>query len=167
MTSICDFLPKYPLLESENEFQAYPRTDFNQAIYQKKEFNELKLDKSYEVPKEPGELMKHQKIIGRFLNLTPYNGILLFHYMGSGKTCAAFSAAEEIMRNKGNNIFSTIVLSKNKALGENLRNELINVCTSEDMYKGDSSKPKPERDLQTKKLVNSKYSFYTWESLFG
>lgn len=40
------------------------------------------------------ELFEHQKMVGRFLSpTTPYRGLLLYHGLGAGKTCAAISAA--------------------------------------------------------------------------
>ena len=33
-------------------------------------------------------LLTHQRIVQRYINLyTPYRGLLLYHGMGSGKTC--------------------------------------------------------------------------------
>lgn len=40
-------------------------------------------------------LMAHQKIVRDYINLyTPYRGILLYHGLGSGKTCTSISIAE-------------------------------------------------------------------------
>ena len=87
-----NFLPKYPNIEN-NELDPYNGENFNQVIYNKKEFRELKLSKFENI--QQGQLLKHQKIISRFISsYTPYDGILLFHYMGTGKTCSAISVAE-------------------------------------------------------------------------
>ena len=41
------------------------------------------------------ELMTHQKIVRDYLNLyTPYRGLLLYHGLGSGKTCTSIAVAE-------------------------------------------------------------------------
>jgi len=41
------------------------------------------------------ELLIHQKIVRDYLNLyTPYRGLLLFHGLGSGKTCTSIALAE-------------------------------------------------------------------------
>ena len=46
-------------------------------------------------------LMAHQKIVRDYLNLiTPYRGILLFHGLGSGKTCSSIAIAEGMKDNK-------------------------------------------------------------------
>jgi hypothetical protein len=42
-------------------------------------------------------LLTHQKIIRDYINLyTPYRGVLLFHGLGSGKTCSSIAIAEGI-----------------------------------------------------------------------
>jgi hypothetical protein len=41
------------------------------------------------------DLFTHQKIVRDYLNLyTPYRGLLLFHGLGSGKTCTSIAIAE-------------------------------------------------------------------------
>jgi hypothetical protein len=46
-------------------------------------------------PDAPFSLMTHQKIVRDYLNLyTPYRGLLLFHGLGSGKTCSSIAIAE-------------------------------------------------------------------------
>ena len=45
------------------------------------------------------ELSTYQTVIRNFLsNSTPYNGLLLFHGLGTGKTCSAITVAEEHRR---------------------------------------------------------------------
>jgi hypothetical protein len=45
---------------------------------------------------EEQELSTYQTVIRNFLsNETPYNGLLLFHGLGTGKTCSAITVAEE------------------------------------------------------------------------
>ena len=42
------------------------------------------------------ELLPHQLFVRNFLSsLTPYNGLLLYHGLGTGKTCSAISICEE------------------------------------------------------------------------
>ena len=53
--------------------------------------------------KEDGEfsLLTHQKVIQDYLNLySPYRGILLYHGLGSGKTCSAIALAEGMKSDK-------------------------------------------------------------------
>ena len=43
----------------------------------------------------PFALLTHQKIVRDYLNLyTPYRGLLLYHGLGSGKTCSSIALAE-------------------------------------------------------------------------
>ena len=45
------------------------------------------------------ELSTYQSVVRNFLsNETPYNGLLLYHGLGSGKTCAAITVAEEHLK---------------------------------------------------------------------
>ena len=40
-------------------------------------------------------LYKHQKIVRDYINLyTPYRGLLIYHGLGSGKTCTSIAVAE-------------------------------------------------------------------------
>ena len=70
-------------------------------------FNEYKEDLQDEskniscedIGKDTGEigLLTHQKIVRDYINLyTPYRGLLLFHGLGSGKTCSSIAIAEGI-----------------------------------------------------------------------
>ena len=46
-------------------------------------------------------LFSHQKIVRDYLNLyTPYRGLLLYHGLGSGKTCASIAIAEGMKSEK-------------------------------------------------------------------
>lgn len=50
-----------------------------------------------EIGKDTGNigLLTHQKIVRDYINLyTPYRGLLLFHGLGSGKTCSSIAIAE-------------------------------------------------------------------------
>jgi hypothetical protein len=50
-----------------------------------------------DIDKDTGEmsLLTHQKIVRDYINLyTPYRGLLLFHGLGSGKTCSSIAIAE-------------------------------------------------------------------------
>ncbi len=46
-------------------------------------------------------LLTHQKVVRDYLNLyTPYRGLLLYHGLGSGKTCSSIAIAEGMKTNK-------------------------------------------------------------------
>ena len=47
------------------------------------------------------DLMSHQKIVRDYINLyTPYRGLLLYHGLGSGKTCSSIAIAEGMKDNR-------------------------------------------------------------------
>jgi hypothetical protein len=50
---------------------------------------------------EEFNLLLHQKIVRDYLNIyTPYRGLLLYHGLGSGKTCTSIAIAEGMKENK-------------------------------------------------------------------
>ena len=50
---------------------------------------------------EEMSLLTHQKIVRDYINLyTPYRGLLLYHGLGSGKTCSSIAIAEGFQSNK-------------------------------------------------------------------
>jgi hypothetical protein len=90
MINILDFLPKYPNIENSNipYMNPYDKNFYN-VLYHKKEFYDERLDPIEPYPENKGDLMKHQKIVARFLSgNTPYDKILLAHSLGSGKCLA-------------------------------------------------------------------------------
>ena len=64
-------------------------------------------------------LMIHQQIVRDYLNLyTPYRGLLLYHGLGAGKTCASIAIAEGMKNNK------QIIIMTPASLRMNYINEL-------------------------------------------
>ena len=90
-------------------YPSYDDIEFIEKITGKKEFNEAKYEKASEkdydnIEKLTNELCKerlfelepHQKFVQNFLSFqTPYNSLLLFHGLGTGKTCSAITVCEE------------------------------------------------------------------------
>jgi len=91
----------------------YPEVNdplFNIKLAKKKEFQETKFDGTiYDIAKQSDllcsskfELMPHQLFVKNFLSVnTPYNSLLLYHGLGTGKTCSAIGVAEEMRRYMG------------------------------------------------------------------
>ena len=105
--------------------------DFNIKIAKRKEFNDTRYDgKVKDVMEEAEricnaefELAPHQAFVRNFLSFqTPYNSLLLYHGLGSGKTCSAISVAEE-MRDymKQMNINQRIIIVAAPNIQENFR----------------------------------------------
>ena len=60
------------------------------------------------------ELLEHQKIVRDYLlNETPYRGLLLYHGLGSGKTCTAIAVAESLLSTRKVVVFSPASLEDN------------------------------------------------------
>lgn len=87
----------------KHEFMTYPDItdpEFYEKIYLKKEFRDHVIPKQTKKIEElcaPGEfkLAPQQEFLRNFISVdTPYNGLLIFHGTGVGKTCAAVSIAE-------------------------------------------------------------------------
>ena len=80
---------------------------FNAKIARRKEFRETQFDGTvYDIAQQSDalcsaafELLPHQRFVRNFLSMqTPYNGLLLYHGLGTGKTCSAIGVAEEMRR---------------------------------------------------------------------
>ena len=96
-----------PLLE---EYPSLDERDFATKLTKFKDFNIKARTHHATTPKElvevadrlcneELELSTYQTVIRNFLsNDTPYNGLLLFHGLGTGKTCSAITVAEEHRR---------------------------------------------------------------------
>ena len=79
---------------------------FNVKIATKKEFNDTRYDGTiYEdikkqadiLSKAEFELSPHQAFVKNFMSFqTPYSSLLLYHGLGSGKTCSAIGVCEEM-----------------------------------------------------------------------
>ena len=66
------------------------------------------------------EYQKHQKIVRQYMSAqTPYRGILLYHGLGSGKTCSSIAIAEGLKNRR-----HTVILSP-ASLESNYREELM------------------------------------------
>ena len=90
-----------------DETMLYPRFDddlFNLKISNKKEFSDTTYDGKIANVQQQAEVMSnsefelapHQIFVRNFLSAqTPYNGLLLYHGVGSGKTCSAITLSEE------------------------------------------------------------------------
>ena len=97
-----------------NNESLYPHLNdkkFMSKISVKKEFNDLKIEEKKREdidnietvstdlcnPNIDFELSSHQMFVRNFLSSeTPYNGLLLFHGLGTGKTCSSISVCEDM-----------------------------------------------------------------------
>ena len=125
-----ELLERNTLLEKEDENQyLYPNLndkDFNIKIANKEEFNDTRYDGAIHenikehadlLAKADFELQPHQAFVKNFLSFqTPYSSLLLYHGLGSGKTCSAIGVCEEMrdyMKQMGTTKRIIIVASEN------------------------------------------------------
>ena len=101
---------KFIINNMEEQFNNYPDLEdkeFNRKIFEKKEFNlSVQTDQEPVIPVDQlqDELCKFslsstQQFLSNYINpKTPYNGILLYHGTGVGKTCSSVTIAEGFLR---------------------------------------------------------------------
>ena len=169
----------YPTLDDPN---------FNKKIAEKKEFNDAKYDGTiYDVKKYADilsnaefELQPQQAFVRNFMSFqTPYNSLLLFHGLGSGKTCSAIGVCEEMrdyLKQMGINKQIIIVASPN--VQDNFKLQLfderklkevdglwtIKGCLGNKLLKeinptGMKGLKKDKIIVQVKNLINASYQF--------
>jgi superfamily II DNA or RNA helicase len=110
-------------------------SEFSYKIAKRKEFADTKYDGNiYDIEEQAEllcnsefELMPHQLFVKNFLSFqTPYNSLLLYHGLGSGKTCSAIGIAEE-MRSymKQTGITKQIIVVASPNVQDNFRLQLF------------------------------------------
>lgn len=116
MIDVDIFLPFYPeIIDS----------DFNKKIYEKKEFNDQKLLEYNEKNNNFG-LKKNQEFITRYFSAyTPYDGLLLFHEMGLGKTFASIGSIEKMLNSKDSSFDGAVIFANGDKLLDNFKNEVF------------------------------------------
>ena len=116
----------------------YPSLDdpnFTSKISQRKEFYDTRYEKPVGSIEEVSdklcnaefELAPHQMFVRNFLSFqTPYNGLLLYHGLGSGKTCSAISVSEEMRAYlKQMGIAQRIIVVASPNVQDNFRRQLF------------------------------------------
>lgn len=155
------FFPVYPEIDVPLKNQYYDSQSFNTVIYAKDEFYKNKLEQSESV-KEGETFLTHQKLLANYMSSnTPYNGLLIMHETGTGKTSTAISIIEKI-KSENSTINGAIILTKGEGLHRNFINELLERVPSS--YKPiDYDKLSIEkRKKAVKKLVSEFYTFETF-----
>lgn len=193
------FLLKKEIIESNYSSEnpdsmsyLYPNlndVNFNIKIASKKEFNDTKYDGTiYKNIKEHAdilakadfELQPHQAFVKNFMSSqTPYNSLLLYHGLGSGKTCSAIGVCEEMrdyMKQMG--ITKRIIIVASENVQDNFKLQLfderklklvdgvwnIRACTGNKLLQEINPMnmkgiPKEKIISQIKNLINSYYIF--------
>ena len=130
--------PIFPEIDdSENDF-LYPLLDdpdFIHKISQHKEFIETRYNgdmtsienQSTFMCNAKFEISPHQTFVKNFLSTqTPYNSLLLYHMLGSGKTCSAIGIAEEMRAyTKQMGISKKIIIVASPNVQQNFKKQLF------------------------------------------
>ena len=157
----------------------YTDPNFNEKIIKKKEFfinrnNEydtsISLNEHSENECSSFQLSNNQIFLKTFLSPnTPYNGILLFHGTGVGKTCSSITIAEQY-REELLKFNKKVIILLNPSIKDNFKNNIFDInkyksgrkqCAG-DLYLKEFKhiKNAEELDAQINKKINSRYNFY-------
>lgn len=185
-------------IPEHKDFIAYPDyndNNFNKKIFQKQEFirsfsavdsvQNISNRMSYEdiakskCSDSSFKLTANQEFIRNFLSpLTPYNGLLLFHSVGVGKTCTAISIAEQYHQLYQKPILvilsPTLIDNFKKQIFDITKYDVVNnksnLCTGTkypDMIL-DKSLIKPDvLDKNINKIINQRYKFISYKKLIS
>ena len=162
---IADFLLKYPYIDSissdKDTLDTYT-IPLQQAIYDKKEFYDFRLSAIESKPKNRGDLMRHQRIAQRYMSEhTLYDGVLLFHEVGTGKTCSAVAIAEGLRESKFYK--RCIVLVKGEPRIFNFMKEIAFTCTDGRYIPANWEElTGREKTIRLSKAVSTYYKFGTF-----
>lgn len=140
------------------ELGVYPKIDdknFYKIINEKKEFWDNRPDNK----KQFSCLQPYQKLLSNFINPnSPYNSILVYYGVGTGKTLTSIAIAENFK-----NDYKIIVCLKNNNLVANYKQELLNnLCT---VYNKEIVKGNEETVKLMMKQINKYYTFLTYNEL--
>uniref|UniRef100_A0A6C0D0Y7 Helicase ATP-binding domain-containing protein n=1 Tax=viral metagenome TaxID=1070528 RepID=A0A6C0D0Y7_9ZZZZ len=146
----------------DKDYNGYPLlndSDFYNKINNKAEFNTVITNKGMSCDSN-FELTPHQIFLKQFLsNNTPYNGILLFHGTGTGKTCTGISIAENFKNSLDDNKIIVLLPNNmktgwiNTVLNKNIDS---NQCTGNTYL---SQLEDMSSDKEVKKIVSRNYEF--------
>ncbi len=151
------FIPYYP---------EETRPKFSYDIAKKKEFQQFRLTGAPSSDRaESRQLQPHQEIVKRYVSpFTLYDGLLVYHGLGSGKTLGALAVAE----NNRTDV-PALVIVKNALIAENFREQLEKHFG--ERYRGayrvgDDPTLRPEEEAarvrrQRDTLINQNYTIVT------
>jgi superfamily II DNA or RNA helicase len=134
------FFPAYSLPKEDDEdlpnmFKYYKNNDYYNTINLKKEFTSLKLGQ-FETKPEKGTPLKNQDYARKFMHpVTPYEKLLIFQGLGTGKTCLSvfvYEFARKFLLNEDPDypMKKALVIVRGPNSKKNFIRELANVCTT-------------------------------------
>ena len=149
-------------MNKEVDYYISPNDNENfNKIFNKHEFTLTKKKSKY-MYQEP-----FQSVIKNYISLfTPYDSILLFNGLGTGKTCTAISIAEGFKEYVTKLNKKIIVLVKNKNIEKNFINELIDNkdtgCTMGAYYIKDEDGNEDITQQKLRRIINKTYDIMTY-----
>lgn len=135
-------MPKYPKIDDDEFYKKITRL-FNKYRIKDKKYNlkEICYPKKF-------KLQVPQQFVSEFINPnTPYKGLLIYHQIGAGKTCAAVSIAENWKKKR-----HILVVTPASLMG-NFYDELRSQCTGDEYLT-----PKDRSIFDGLKPASSKYN---------
>jgi len=174
------------------QFMYYPDfedKDFYEKIYIKKEFYKNKIPKQQKTTEEICnarlfQLAPHQEFLKNYISIdTPYNGILVYHGTGVGKSCSAVQIAEgfkDVMRRMHSDDKRKITVLLSRRIMPSFREQIYDIkkeskkerpddivqCTGNEYsldFEQFSGLTTLQKRKETGRAVNSVYKFYGYE----
>lgn len=117
-----DFLPHYPSIDLD---------DFNEKIFNKKEFYDLRATSDIVQSTDSG-LLQNQELLQRYVSpYSLYDEMLMIWEPGVGKTTGAISVAEKMLEHPASQMKHVLVIVSNKSLIQKFKQELVYVATKD------------------------------------
>lgn len=160
-------------------YPTYQNKRFNEIIYKKQEFHRNKSHwedgTDYDAvvqDKCAGEFRAtpNQKFLKNFMSpMTPYKSLLIFHHVGTGKTCSAINIAEQYYDTFDRRVL--VVLSEN--IEDNFKKQIFDInkatqCTGTkypDMVADKHLLTKTNLDDKVKAIIKKRYEFMGYKKL--
>ena len=129
----------YPTLNDPNfSNKIFNKKEFNDTQYDGEIFEDVKAHSNKLIGDNFRVLQPHQSFVKNFLSFqTPFNSLLLFHGLGSGKTCSAIGVCEEsrdYLKQTGSNKKMIIIASPNVL--DNFKKQLFDETNLKQIEKG-------------------------------
>lgn len=173
-TDVEKYIPSYPSIDED---------EFSYEMARKKEFQDLKLPPSEPVPKVQGTPLLSQELQSRFFSPnTPFQSGLLFHGVGTGKSCLSSLIIENFKNTMVGGVKRkrALVIVPNEDLARSYRREVAFRCTEQGIYtpkltEGEMRQIQKGASVQMNDLTYEKrlrasvaksYEIVTYESFF-
>jgi len=186
MKKIIKIVKKKDDTKSKKEFMFYPDItdpEFYKKIYSKKEFHDYEVSHVQEYndeqhhSKKDFTLQPFQNFLKNYISPdTPYNGIIIYHGTGVGKTCSAITIAEGFKRSLKSMKKKILILSN---IQNNFYNELYGFIKEMDKKESDdivqctkkeyelgyeySYLSKEQREKKIRKNIKSYYQIFGYK----